>query len=75
VKTIVGTPPMSNRIPSVNLLDLGRLSVSCKADTQIADLRPLSKRIKGLNVASLIEVWIDEGERRTWFLAEIIHDI
>jgi starvation-inducible DNA-binding protein len=25
--------------------------------------------------ASLIEVWIDEGERRTWFLAEIIHDI
>ena len=25
--------------------------------------------------ASLIEVWIDETERRTWFLAEIIHDI
>jgi bacterioferritin (cytochrome b1) len=25
--------------------------------------------------ASLIEVWIDEGERRISFLAEIIHDI
>src|SRR5262245_57465968 len=24
--------------------------------------------------ASLIEVWIDESERRTWFLAEISHD-
>ena len=24
---------------------------------------------------SLIEVWIDETERRTWFLAKIIHDI
>jgi starvation-inducible DNA-binding protein len=24
--------------------------------------------------ASLIENWIDESERRTWFLAEIIHD-
>jgi starvation-inducible DNA-binding protein len=24
--------------------------------------------------ASLIEVWIDESERRTWFLAEIIQD-
>jgi starvation-inducible DNA-binding protein len=25
--------------------------------------------------ASLIEVWIDESERRTWFLAEIIRDL
>jgi len=24
--------------------------------------------------ASLIEVWIDESERRTWFLAEIVQD-
>jgi starvation-inducible DNA-binding protein len=23
--------------------------------------------------ASLIEVWIDESERRTWFLSEIVH--
>src|SRR5262249_21333663 len=25
--------------------------------------------------ASLIEVWIDESERRTWFLAEITQDV
>ena len=25
--------------------------------------------------ASLIEVWIDESERRTWFLAEIGHKL
>src|SRR5712692_10409969 len=25
--------------------------------------------------ASLIENWIDETERRTWFLAEIVHDL
>ena len=25
--------------------------------------------------ASLIEVWIDETERRTWFLSEVIRDI
>lgn len=24
---------------------------------------------------SLIEVWIDESEKRTWFLAEINHDL
>ena len=25
--------------------------------------------------ASLIEVWIDESEKRTWFLAEIVQDV
>ncbi len=25
--------------------------------------------------ASLIEVWIDESERRTWFLSEIVRDL
>jgi starvation-inducible DNA-binding protein len=25
--------------------------------------------------ASLIEVWIDQTERRTWFLAEIVQDL
>jgi starvation-inducible DNA-binding protein len=25
--------------------------------------------------ASLIEVWIDQTERRTWFLSEIVRDL
>jgi starvation-inducible DNA-binding protein len=25
--------------------------------------------------ASLIEIWIDESERRTWFLSEIARDL
>jgi starvation-inducible DNA-binding protein len=25
--------------------------------------------------ASLIEVWIDQTERRTWFLSEIVQDL
>jgi starvation-inducible DNA-binding protein len=25
--------------------------------------------------ASLIEIWIDQTERRTWFLAEIVRDL
>jgi len=30
---------------------------------------------KDVATASLIEVWIDQTERRTWFLAEIIQDL
>jgi starvation-inducible DNA-binding protein len=32
-------------------------------------------RYKDVATASLIEVWIDQTERRTWFLAEIVRDL
>ena len=32
-------------------------------------------RHKDVATASLIETWIDETERRTWFLAEIVSDL
>jgi starvation-inducible DNA-binding protein len=32
-------------------------------------------RYKDVATASLIETWIDETERRTWFLAEIVRDL
>lgn len=33
------------------------------------------ERYKDVATASLIETWIDETERRTWFLAEIISEL
>ena len=35
----------------------------------------ISDRHNDVATDSLIEVWIDERERRTWFLAENIQDI
>ena len=32
----------------------------------------LCERYNDVATSSLIEVWIDETERRTWFLAEIV---
>lgn len=32
----------------------------------------LCERYEDVATASLIEVWIDEAERRTWFLAEVV---
>jgi starvation-inducible DNA-binding protein len=32
----------------------------------------LCERYNDVATASLIEVWIDETERRTWFLAEVV---
>ena len=48
--------------------DNQQLTRSLRATHEICD------RHNDVATASLIEVWIDETERRTWFLAEIIQD-
>jgi starvation-inducible DNA-binding protein len=48
--------------------DNQQLTRSLRAVHEICD------RHNDVATASLIEVWIDESERRTWFLAEIIQD-
>jgi starvation-inducible DNA-binding protein len=50
-----------------------------------ADNRELTRFLRGAHevcekhndvaTASLIENWIDEAERRTWFLSEIVQDL
>jgi starvation-inducible DNA-binding protein len=37
--------------------------------------REVCDRHNDVATASLIEVWIDESEKRTWFLAEIMQDM
>jgi starvation-inducible DNA-binding protein len=49
--------------------DNQQLTRSLRAVHDICD------RHNDVATASLIEVWIDESERRTWFLAEIINDL
>ena len=51
----------------------------------LADNRQLTKFLRSAHevceeqndvaTTSLIEVWIDQTERRTWFLAEIVHEL
>ena len=48
--------------------DNQQLTRSLRATHEICD------RHNDVAIASLIEVWIDESERRTWFLAEITQD-
>src|SRR6266850_4707611 len=48
--------------------DNQQLTRSLRATHEVCD------RYNDVATASLIEVWIDETERRTWFLAEIIQD-
>ena len=48
--------------------DNQQLTRSLRATHEICD------RHNDVATASLIEVWIDESERRTWFLAEIMQD-
>jgi starvation-inducible DNA-binding protein len=48
--------------------DNQHLTRSLRATHEICD------RHNDVATASLIEVWIDESERRTWFLAEITRD-
>jgi starvation-inducible DNA-binding protein len=48
--------------------DNQQLTRSLRGTHEICD------RHNDVATASLIEVWIDESERRTWFLAEIIQD-
>jgi starvation-inducible DNA-binding protein len=45
--------------------DNQQLTRSLRATHEVCD------RYNDVATASLIEVWIDESERRTWFLAEI----
>jgi starvation-inducible DNA-binding protein len=49
--------------------DNQQLTRSLRAAHEVCD------RHNDVATASLIEVWIDETERRTWFLSEIIHDL
>ena len=41
----------------------------------LRDMHEVCERHNDVASASLIEVWIDETERRTWFLSEIIRDL
>ncbi len=49
--------------------DNQQLTRTLRATHEICD------RHNDVATASLIEVWIDESERRTWFLAEINHEL
>jgi len=49
--------------------DNQQLTRSLRATHAVCD------RHNDVATASLIEVWIDESERRTWFLAEINHEL
>jgi len=35
----------------------------------------VSDRHYDVATASLLEVWIDDTERRTWFLSEVLHEL
>jgi starvation-inducible DNA-binding protein len=48
--------------------DNQQLTRSLRAAHEVCD------RHNDVATVSLIEVWIDESERRTWFLAEIVQD-
>ena len=50
-------------------LDNQQLTRSLRATHEICDQH------NDVATASLIEVWIDETERRTWFLSEIVRDL
>jgi starvation-inducible DNA-binding protein len=49
--------------------DNQQLTRSLRATHEVCD------RHNDVATASLIEVWIDESEKRTWFLAEIMQDL
>jgi starvation-inducible DNA-binding protein len=55
------------------------LSELCADNQQLMrslrETHELCDRNSDVATASLIEVWIDETERRTWFLSEIIRDL
>ena len=67
------------------LLDNNEDSATAKSmlEELVADSRCLTKflraahgvcdEVKDVATASLLEVWIDEAERRTWFLYETLH--
>src|SRR5277367_2683316 len=41
----------------------------------LRSVHELCERHNDVATASLIEVWIDQTERRTWFLSEVVNDI
>ena len=43
--------------------------------TYLRSTHEICDRHNDVATASLIEVWIDESERRTWFLSEIVRDL
>src|SRR5919106_3910472 len=49
--------------------DNQQLTRSLRATHEVCD------RHNDVATASLIEVWIDESEKRTWFLSEILHEL
>jgi starvation-inducible DNA-binding protein len=49
--------------------DNQQLTRSLRAAHEVCD------RYNDVATASLVEVWIDESEKRTWFLAEITRDL
>jgi starvation-inducible DNA-binding protein len=65
-----------NNKESVSPMDM--ISELCDDNQQLTrSLRAVHEvcdRHNDVATASLIEVWIDESEKRTWFLAEIIRD-
>jgi starvation-inducible DNA-binding protein len=61
-------------VPSGNMLaelcaDNQRLTRFLRSAHELCD------RHNDMATASLIETWIDQTERRTWFLAEIVHTV
>jgi starvation-inducible DNA-binding protein len=65
-----------NNKESVSPMDM--ISELCEDNQQLTrSLRAAHKvcdRHNDVATASLIEIWIDESEKRTWFLAEIIQE-
>lgn len=55
---------------------LGELSTDNQALTRyLRAAHELCEKHNDVATASLIEVWIDQTERRVWFLSEIVRDL
>jgi starvation-inducible DNA-binding protein len=65
-----------NNKESVNPMDM--IGELCDDNQQLTrslrSTHEICDRHNDVATASLIEVWIDESEKRTWFLAEIAQD-
>jgi starvation-inducible DNA-binding protein len=55
---------------------LAELNIDNQALTRfLRSVHELCEKYNDVATASLIEVWIDQTERRTWFLSEVIQDL
>jgi starvation-inducible DNA-binding protein len=55
---------------------LAELNVDNQALTRfLRSVHDLCEKYNDVATASLIEVWIDQTERRTWFLSEVVQDL